>query len=312
MLEMIELYAYSSEFLSMCQRSKAGFGSMPLGRDLREVSFVPRLSIIIAHRGDVAALEKSILSVLENRPTGTEIIVAHNGSYPDPYSLGDELTLLEVDTTNPVALANAGLRFSRSPVVYLLAEGASVSGDRWADDSLAKMAGDISLVALAPGLDRVNWQTYDHLPGGFYRKHVLQALGGWNEHVAWENAAYELALLLNQFNVRYECLKNRVVSETEDVGRNCSAKSIKQRAELAVAYDLSSGGVVSASLALLGSLLRGRMRSGVAWAGGLLGSSTIDRVVRQRVRSASLGLRQSTDGPQTIPFEPAKSSRRAA
>ena len=62
-----------------------------LTRTVNEEGFsVPRLSIIIPHRND-QLLEETILSVLENRPRDCEIIVAHDGSYCDPYQLVDEV-----------------------------------------------------------------------------------------------------------------------------------------------------------------------------------------------------------------------------
>ena len=58
---------------------------------------VPRLSIIIPYLGSEQRLEDTLVSVLTHRPAKTEIMVVHDGSYPDRYDIGPEVDLL-VDT----------------------------------------------------------------------------------------------------------------------------------------------------------------------------------------------------------------------
>ena len=71
---------------------------------------MPRLSIIIPHRNNDQRLEETILSVLENRPRDCEVIVVHDGSYRDPYDLGDEVVYVQEEpNSSAVELLNAGL-----------------------------------------------------------------------------------------------------------------------------------------------------------------------------------------------------------
>ena len=79
---------------------------------------MPRLSIIVPHRHDDQRLEATILSLLENRPRDCEVIVAHDGSYLDPYQLSDEVIYVQEEQgASVVELLNAGLMAACSPIV---------------------------------------------------------------------------------------------------------------------------------------------------------------------------------------------------
>ena len=52
---------------------------------------IPQLSIVVPVHGDAAAFESTLISVLENQPAASEVIVAHDGSYDDPFDLGEEV-----------------------------------------------------------------------------------------------------------------------------------------------------------------------------------------------------------------------------
>ena len=56
---------------------------------------IPQLSIVVPVFGDSAAFEATLVSVLENQPSCSEVIVAHDGSYDDPFDLADEVRLVE-------------------------------------------------------------------------------------------------------------------------------------------------------------------------------------------------------------------------
>jgi len=88
------------------------------------------LSIIIAASGSDAALESTITSVLEHQPPGAEIFVAHDGSYQDPYDLGDEVQYIIVPgATSWMQLANAAASEATTPLLHFLIAGTEVSGD---------------------------------------------------------------------------------------------------------------------------------------------------------------------------------------
>jgi cellulose synthase/poly-beta-1,6-N-acetylglucosamine synthase-like glycosyltransferase len=55
----------------------------------------PRLSIIIPAPGDETTLEETLVSVLENRPENSEIVVVLGFGYHDPWSVGEEVRFIQ-------------------------------------------------------------------------------------------------------------------------------------------------------------------------------------------------------------------------
>lgn len=259
---------------------------------------MPRLSTIIPHQGSDSALENTILSVLENQPRDCEVIVVHNGSYSDPYQLSDELMLIEEPTDNAVRLLNAGLVAACAPVICVLSGGASVSGNGWADAALGLFEGVSSQVATAAVATQCgNHQNYGisqqavsdsaclqrgqvdlrkaenpaapNLICGFYDRRTLLALDGWNEQLCWENADLELAVLMDRLGIHCQLIDVQVSFE-QHFARSQSNATVKQMAEIAVAYGLSGSGASAAMTDLLRGCLAGNISGAVAWATGLM------------------------------------------
>lgn len=61
------------------------------GQPVSRFSSAPVFSIVVPYAGDDPAFESSLLSVLENKPPACEVLVVHDGSYADPFALGDEV-----------------------------------------------------------------------------------------------------------------------------------------------------------------------------------------------------------------------------
>ncbi len=106
-----------------------------------------RISIVVPHLGDVVAFEESLISVLENRPLGAEIWVAHNGTYQDPFDLGDEVRFVTAGSNNLATLVAAAAEVATSRVVHVIGGGVRATHDwtRWAieclqDESVAMVA----------------------------------------------------------------------------------------------------------------------------------------------------------------------------
>ena len=57
---------------------------------------MPTLSIIIPASGSESRWERTLVSVLQNRPEDTEILVVVPGRYNDPYQLREEVRFVEV------------------------------------------------------------------------------------------------------------------------------------------------------------------------------------------------------------------------
>ncbi len=99
---------------------------------------MPRLSIIIPTLGDWESLETTLVSVLQNRPPLSEVIVVLNRTYDDPYDLEGEVRFVEVPGRTPskhrraglVELVNTGLAAADSELLHVLSCGMTV-GDGW-------------------------------------------------------------------------------------------------------------------------------------------------------------------------------------
>jgi cellulose synthase/poly-beta-1,6-N-acetylglucosamine synthase-like glycosyltransferase len=110
---------------------------------------VPRLSIIIPTQGDWEALETTLVSVLENRPPKTEIIVVVNQTYADPYDLKDEVRFVPaLGRPKLVDLLNTGFAAARSEVAHVLACGATVF-EGWTTAAVRRFD-DPQVAAVAP------------------------------------------------------------------------------------------------------------------------------------------------------------------
>lgn len=189
---------------------------------------VPRLSIIIPHICDESALETTLLSVLENRPTGSELLVAHPGNYRDPYDLDDdEIQLVEAPAgAGLIDLVNIAARQASGTILHTLLPGSLVETNwtapavAWFQDStIGSVSPSVSILEgksqVYSGLDphclpRRAWSqrirrgenAVASLCGGFYRRQIIQALNGWMPSSQREGAEAELALGLQSLEVR--------------------------------------------------------------------------------------------------------------
>jgi len=198
--------------------------------------FVPRLSIVIPVWGKLKQLEDTLLSVLENRPDDSEIIVVLDEPYADPYNLKDEIRFVETPGGACLAAAiNHGLLVSRAPIAHVLLCGARAS-EGWCDTAL-KPFDDPRVAAVAPVLvdqDRpatilaagvrygvggrlrflgrgrplANAAAYQrrvqspHLVAGFYRQSALSSVSLFSPEVGDRLTVLDAALNLQQAGLR--------------------------------------------------------------------------------------------------------------
>ena len=190
---------------------------------------MPRLAIVISAMGSVESLEGTLVSVLENRPSDCEIIVALNQAYRDPYELHGEVRFVETARRmSPIARINQALSATRAPFVHLLASGCEVT-EGWADLALTRF-GDRHVGSVAPlvldaqnpdrifaagvgyhhggarylvgqGLARLTPETQGRILGAcafaaFYRKSALDFVGGLSRQLGMGQADVDLALVL--------------------------------------------------------------------------------------------------------------------
>lgn len=109
----------------------------------------PRLSIVIPTTSDTAALEETLVSVLENRPDDCEIVVALGCEYDDPWNIREEVRFVQAPVgSGYVACANIGISASEGDVIHILAAGwRATSG--WTDGAVERFA-DGETAAVVP------------------------------------------------------------------------------------------------------------------------------------------------------------------
>ncbi len=210
---------------------------------------MPRLSIIVPHLANEAALEQTLVSLLEHRSSQVEVIVAHSGDYADPYCLsGDEITLLELDPqSTAVDLINEAASAATSRVVQILMPG-TVVADGWYEDVLPAF-NDRKVAAVAAATNvtgtqnpvigirasqlprrqlvssiETNEQAFPLINGGYFSRKLLLSLGGLFTEGSLASAEVELALALQATGVmvaRYAEAKlstGQVLPDSKDVG----------------------------------------------------------------------------------------------
>ncbi|MEZ6134509.1 MAG: glycosyltransferase family 2 protein [Pirellulaceae bacterium] len=302
---------------------------------------MPQLSIIIPHQHDDLRLESTILSVLENRPADSEVIVVHDGSYSDPYQLSDELLYVEIGRSRGVlAQLNAGVMAACAPVVCTLLDGVYVS-QGWADASLDALKSDeqISVVAVTANSSEDRKSTYGidgralaslnflqrgrvdltrpsrtclgpELTCGFYRTKVIRAIGGWNEKLALAVADIDMAWMLQALELQCVNSDDQVTVSPERT-RSFDNRSMKQLAELAVAYGVSRGGTSVAMSDLLRVCLSGHVSQAVAWASGIMSARATESVA-VRLEQAQARLLEQTPALRVFPQDESRYRRQAA
>ncbi|HEX3727352.1 MAG TPA: glycosyltransferase family A protein [Pirellulales bacterium] len=194
-------------------------------------------------------MEGTLVSVLENRPPDTEILVALDRPYADPYDLKGEVRFIDAPAgAGPSVTVNAGLAAARAPFVHLLASGCRVT-DGWTERALARFgASQVGAVApLAMYLDkperifaagvgyRRGGQRYlvgrdqTRLTGedvaaivgpclfaAFYRKSALERAGGLSPQLGLAQADADLGLSLARggFTCHFEA-QSQVLAESD-------------------------------------------------------------------------------------------------
>jgi hypothetical protein len=226
-----------------------------------EVFAVPRLAIVISAFGSIESLEATLVSVLENRPSDSEIVVALKRPYADPYELKDEVRFVAPRRrTSCMAAINAALATTRAPFIHVLASGCQVSegwteaalsrfGDRrvaavvpWVWDAQAehrlyaagigyRRRGQRHLVGAGQSADAVAETAATIGPGlfaAFYRKAALDLAGGFSQQLGPRQADADLALIFKQagFALAVEP-RSQITALTDiDAGENAFSEAL--------------------------------------------------------------------------------------
>lgn len=190
---------------------------------------MPRLTILIADTGGAGPLEATLASVLQFQPHSCEVVVVHRGKYDDPYGLSSEVHFIAgPPRANTIDLLNVGIEAARGDVIHLLAPGVEVEENwtvaplRYFHDPLVSSVGPLvhdlenrdqilaAGLGFSSGGGRVVWETPPHsndlvgppLAAAFYRRRVLQALGGLDRDLSISLADVDLALCCEELGFR--------------------------------------------------------------------------------------------------------------
>ena len=111
---------------------------------------VCRLTIIVPYDRDEAAFETTLVSVLENRPDHSEVVVTHDGSYSDPFDLGDEVRFVVAEAGDSLELIRAAVATALGRGVHVLRVGARATAG-WSDEPV-ELFEQYDLASVAPVL----------------------------------------------------------------------------------------------------------------------------------------------------------------
>lgn len=196
-----------------------------------------RLSIIIPLWADNELFEDTLASVLQNRPSECEVLVAHSLPYDDPYGLQGEVQFVQTPhNASPSLMVNAGCRASQGEILHIIQPG-FLACDRWTEAALMSFD-DPQVCAVAPltvdadDADRIvaaglrytlggrrlrhgagsRLSESPHVfrraiigPGlfaGFYRRWLWEAIGGFCERLDAHGADVDFALTLKSLGYR--------------------------------------------------------------------------------------------------------------
>ena len=99
--------------------------------------------------GELKRFEDTLVSVLENRPEQSEVVVVSSGPYDDPYQLRGEVQFVETPPgADLLDCFVRGAAASTGPVVHMLAAGFEATPG-WADAALARFD-EPRVAAVAP------------------------------------------------------------------------------------------------------------------------------------------------------------------
>ncbi len=186
--------------------------------------------------GDLKRFEDTLVSVLENQPEQSEVVVVLSEPYDDPYGLQGEVTFVEAPPgADLLDCLVCGLSASSAPVVHLIASGCEATPG-WADAALARFcesdvaavapvvvdrdqperilsaglrwtaAGWIGRIAAGKRLDRFaandRFLCGPELAAAFYRREVLERVETLQHHGSELATATDLALAIRKAGYR--------------------------------------------------------------------------------------------------------------
>ncbi|MDR1960095.1 MAG: glycosyltransferase family 2 protein [Planctomycetaceae bacterium] len=197
---------------------------------------MPNLSVIVpyADKNSPQELEETLVSVLENRPDKTEIIVSNGGGYRDPYHLiQEDVRFIDLGREKSlVRCVNEAVEASQGKVINILSCGAVVE-ECWVNQPLRAFCDPDVAAVMTPVFDRLrshrlvstgivyhrhgvinnrkmltpvpdNSCVAPHAASGFFRRSVLQQIGGFSPSFCLQVAYLDYSLILTSLHKQIE------------------------------------------------------------------------------------------------------------
>lgn len=227
---------------------------------------MPRLTILIPCEGGAADFDGTLVSVLQHRPADCEVLLVHAAPYDDPYRLRDEVQFLQAGRkAHLVELINEGIAAASGEIIHIVGCGVEVL-EGWTEPAMARFddpeVGAVSpLVMCADGTRLVaagiRWTLGGSrrvcadqrllvrgsarlqarvmgptMSAGFFRRDVLQALGGFDAALNEQFADVDLAMAIQSLEMRSVCeTASRVVqvaASSDRSGRFARSRSAER------------------------------------------------------------------------------------
>ena len=195
----------------------------------------PRFSIVVPLVGDVNLFEQTLASLLRDRSSETEVILVHDGTYEDPYSMGGEVTIVDAQSRRLARMLNQALDAASAELIAIVRPGVELPenwqadiGPSFADEKVASAVPVIVPLAdpseiVAAGLktnygfqrilegdgDKIADRVFGRLrPIGptqwaaFYRRSTLELAGNFDVTVDDQYLDLDIALTLKSLGCR--------------------------------------------------------------------------------------------------------------
>ena len=185
-----------------------------------------RLSILVPWWNEPSAFEDTLVSILQNCPNDSEILVVHAQRYDDPYGLRSEVRFVQCAADSELDLINTGFYRAEGDIVHVIRCG-MLATPKWTESAVdqfdAEFVGAVAPLILSEHSTTAEsgWNltrngrrerrsagarstscTSPSLDAGFFRRQPVLDLGGFNTDIA----APELELGLALAHLGLDCL----------------------------------------------------------------------------------------------------------
>lgn len=108
----------------------------------------PRFSIVVPLVGDVNLFEQTLASLLRDRSSGTEVILVHDGTYEDPYSMDGEVTIVDAQSRRLARMLNQAVACASAELIAVVRPGVELP-EHWQSEVVTSFA-DENVASVVP------------------------------------------------------------------------------------------------------------------------------------------------------------------